>query len=66
MPEDVAESRNKYGQWDDDSDALAAALDGREPRTSGRNVGDRVVPNSDAVDEGFWRATRDSDAKYGR
>jgi hypothetical protein len=62
--DDVVEGRNKYGSWDDDIDELAAAIDGREPGSRSNNRAAGSAPASDAVDEGFWRATR-SQSKYG-
>ena len=67
MPfDDIIESRNKYGVYDDDLDALTAALNGspNQPPPSGRrDLAD--VPAPAETLEDILREARDSRRKYG-
>lgn len=63
--DDIFESPNKYGSWDDDLSELADSLAGRDVVRRDR-VDDRTKsPKPDTVDEDFFSQTRDSNRKYG-
>lgn len=64
--DDLIESRLKYGTFDDDLDALAAALDGNpnQPPPSGRrDLADVSAPVETLED--ILREARNSSRKYG-
>lgn len=65
MAEVPLEGRNKYGDWDADSDEFADLLIGRQPRARRADSALHISDES-PLDETFLRTLGDSSDKYGR